>query len=194
MRTYAYIRVEPNAIVDIDEFQYFFKKNGYEIPRNRLVYEEVAINTSIAYRDKIMNLINFRLEEGDTIVLKGIDCLGSNFTEVLQTMNLIDMRKLSLICLDYSSIEIKGDLKKIFIHFLKMVLIFENKIINNGSILNKDKNYKKVGRPEILNEIQKNEVLDKYKKGSTVYSLAKEYSVTRTVIQRILRKNLNKIS
>lgn len=47
---------------------------------------------------------------------------------------------------------------------------------------------KKVGRPEILNLEQKKEVISKFKQGYSVYSLAKEYSVTRTVINRLLEK------
>lgn len=47
---------------------------------------------------------------------------------------------------------------------------------------------KKVGRPEILSLEQKKEVIAKFKKGYSVYSLAKEYSVTRTVINRLLEK------
>ena len=51
-----------------------------------------------------------------------------------------------------------------------------------------------MGRPEILNDNQKEEVIEKFKQGYTIYSLAKEYSVTRTVIQRLLSKKLIRCS
>lgn len=55
------------------------------------------------------------------------------------------------------------------------------------------KKINKVGRPEILNKKQKKEVLEKFKNGQSVYSLAKQYSVTRTVIQRLLVKSSENI-
>ncbi|MEJ5037555.1 helix-turn-helix domain-containing protein [Acinetobacter johnsonii] len=54
------------------------------------------------------------------------------------------------------------------------------------------KSVKKVGRPEKLNIKQQKEVKDKFKNGYSVYSIAKEYSVTRTVINRILKKSEKK--
>jgi len=93
--------------------------------------------------------------------------------------------------LDFSKNEIKGDIKKIFFHFLKICSDFDGKLQSNRKIGNR--NINKVGRPEILNKIQKEEVLEKFKNGQSVYSLAKQYSVTRTVIQRLLSKSSDNV-
>lgn len=186
MRTYAYVRLDPNLQVESGKFLSFFNEYGYKIQRNRLVLEEVSVNKSIIYRDKFLNLISYSLEEEDVLVIKSIDCLGSNFEEILAITDKIHQKKIRLICLDYSKNEINGDLKIFFIHFLKMCFEFEKL-----SRCNNDKDYKvikKVGRPEILTSDQKNQVVEMYKKGSSVYFLAKHFSVTRTVIQRILDK------
>ncbi|WP_368579633.1 recombinase family protein [Acinetobacter pittii] len=187
MRTYGYIRVEPNnssdSIFDID----FFNKYGYEISPNRIVLEEVSTDTPILYRDKIINLVNYGLEENDLLIVKGIDSLGSTFEEILYLVDKIEKKSIRLICLDYAKAEITGDLKALFQHFLKLCKEFELKVkqprkqVANVSI-------KRVGRPELLSPSQKEEVLNKFKRGYSVYALAKEYSVTRTVIQRILDK------
>lgn len=127
MRIYAYVRVDPNTQ---ENFNYltFFQKFGYSIPKQRLIVEEVAVDTPIIYRDKLINLINYGLEEGDLLVFKGIDCLGSCFEEIYNIVNTIEERKITLICLDYSKKEISEDLKLIFFHFLKLCFNFEAKL------------------------------------------------------------------
>lgn len=186
MRTYAYIRVDPYDNIDKVNYISIFKDYGYNIQKNRLVVEEVLVSKSICYRNIFMNLINYSLEQEDRLVIKSLDCLGNSFDEIYNTLKEIDEKRIKLICLDYSKSEINGELKVFFIHFLSMCKEFEKKfsLSNNIDI----KNTKKVGRPEILNEKQKAKVIEMYKKGHTVYGLAKNFSVTRTVIQRILDK------
>lgn len=186
MRTYAYIRVDPYDNIDKVNYISIFKDYGYNIQKNRLVVEEVLVSKSICYRNIFMNLINYSLEQEDSLVIKSLDCLGNSFDEIYNTLKEIDEKRIKLICLDYSKSEINGELKVFFIHFLSMCKEFEKKfsLSNNIDI----KNTKKVGRPEILNEKQKAKVIEMYKKGHTVYGLAKNFSVTRTVIQRILDK------
>ncbi|GAA5010845.1 recombinase family protein [Acinetobacter puyangensis] len=196
MRTYAYVRIDPNTQENIN-YLFFFQNFGYSVPGQRLIVEEVAVDTSIIYRDKLINLINYGLEEGDLLIFKGIDCLGSSFEEIYNIVNTMEDKKIKIICLDFSKKEIIEDLKLIFFHFLKLCSSFESKLKNRRKGNHLNSNYvKKVGRPEILTVNQKQEVLDKFKKGYSVYALAKEYSVTRTVIQRLLdksTKNLNTI-
>ncbi|MDQ9037264.1 recombinase family protein [Acinetobacter seifertii] len=193
MRIYAYVRLDPNINYDIKMYIDFFHKYGYQISGNRLILEEVTINTSILYRDKIVNLINYGLEEGDLLVVESIDCLGGNFEEMCEIVSRIDKKNIKLICLDYSKTEIVGDLKIIFKHFLKICMTYESKL-KNRKVDVKNNFVKRVGRPEILNYNQKEEVLNKFKRGYSVYSLAKEYGVTRTVIQRVLDKATDLVS
>ena len=86
----------------------------------------------------------------------------------------------------YSKNEINGDLKIFFLHFLKLSAEFEKLFKSDNKKFKDHKPTRKVGRPEILNNEQKNRVIELFKKGYSVYSLAKEFAVTRTVIQRIL--------
>ncbi|QNX01281.1 recombinase family protein [Acinetobacter seifertii] len=186
MRTYAYVRIEPNLQFEFSRYISFFSEYGYKIQKNRLVVEEVSVDKSIAYRDKFLNLISYSLEEGDVLVIKSMDCLGNSFEEILGIFDKIDQKKIRLICLDYSKNEINGDLKVFFLHFLKLSAEFEKLFKSDNKKLKDHKPTRKVGRPEILNNEQKNKVIELFKKGYSVYSLAKEFSVTRTVIQRIL--------
>lgn len=187
MRIYAYIRKDPDSIEEHSNYISSLINYGYKISESRIVYEEVTVHTPINYRDKFINLIEYGLEEGDLLIVKGIDSLGRNFGEISKIINKIEHKKIRFICWDFSKNEIIGDLYKVLKHLIHMCLDFETKLNNR---LNSFKfSDKKVGRPEILNENQKEEIIIKYKKGRTIYSLAKEYSVTRTVIQRVLKTN-----
>lgn len=188
MRTYAYVRVDPNTHIDVNRYINLFNEYGFKVQKNRLVVEEVLVNKSVNYRDRLLNLINYSLEADDILVVKGIDSLGSTFNEIIKIFNKIEENKIRLICLDYSKNEIKDDLKVFFIHFLKICFEFEKLFKAECHKVKESTISRKVGRPEILSNEQKEKVVELYKKGYSVYSLAKEFSVTRTVIRRILDK------
>ncbi|MFT0696530.1 hypothetical protein ACDX34_20780 [Acinetobacter bereziniae] len=48
------------------------------------------------------------------------------------------------------------------------------------------KKINKIGRPEILTKKKKKEIIEKFKNGQSVYALARQYAVARSVIQRLL--------
>jgi len=190
VRAYAYFRVEE---LSVNEFNYadYILGYGYEIPQNRLVFEQVKVGIPLEFRHKLISLINYTLESGDLLLIDGIDSLGSDFKEIYSTVNFIFKKGIRLVCLEFSKKEIKGDIKKIFFHFLKICSDFDGKLQSEKRTGNKK--ISKVGRPEILTKTQKNEVLERFKNGQSVYSLAKEYEVTRTVIQRLLAKSSDTI-
>ncbi len=192
VRVYAYCRVD-NISINKNICVDFISNAGYEIPVKRIIVEEVEVGISLKHRNKFINLVNYSMESGDILLVNGIDSLGGNFNEVFSSANLIFKKKIKLICLEFSKNEISGDLKKFFIHFLKLCADFEGKAnISKKSVLNKAK--KRVGRPEILSDKQKKEALENFKKGHSIYSIAKHYSVTRTVIQRLILKSSDVIN
>ncbi|MCX5468618.1 recombinase family protein [Acinetobacter nematophilus] len=190
MRAYAYFRIDG---ISVNEFNYtsYLLGYGYEIPKNRFIFENVKVSIPFEFRHQFKILINYTLESGDLLLIDGIDALGSNFKEIYTTVNFIFKKGIRLVCLDFSKKEIKGDIKKIFFHFLKICSDFDKKVQLDKMMDSKKNN--KVGRPEILNKKQKREVIEKFKNGQSVYSLARQYSVTRTVIQRLLAKSSESI-
>ncbi|KYQ81770.1 resolvase [Acinetobacter lactucae] len=192
MRIYAYMRINPN-IEDLqkekESFTSVLASFNHKVHPNRVILELVSVDKSIIIRSIFFNLINYSLEEGDFLIVKGIDCLGNSFKEILSTIILIEKKEIKLIILDYTNSELKGDTKNSFIHFIEINIGFEKLFISDQSV---QKNYrlsKKVGRPEKLTNDQKQDVINKFKKGFSVYSLAKDLAVSRTVIQRVIEKS-----
>jgi len=156
---------------------------------SRVVLELVSVDKSITFRTIFFNLINYSLEEGDFLIVKSIDCLGNCFKEILSTIILIERKKIKLLILDYINSELEGDIKNNLIHFLEICIDFEKLFLSDQTVQKKHSLSKKVGRPEKLTNDQKQEVINKFKKGFSVYSLAKDLAVSRTVIQRIIEKS-----
>ncbi len=92
MRIYAYIRTNSN-IEDLgkekESFISLLESFNHKVHPNRVIFELVAVDKSIAIRNIFFNLINYSLEEGDFLIVKGIDCLGNSFQEILSTVILI---------------------------------------------------------------------------------------------------------
>ncbi|CAI3158349.1 Serine recombinase PinR [Acinetobacter calcoaceticus] len=192
MRTYAYMRFNSN-IDEFDKEKDFFisllNDFNHIVQYSRVVLELVSVDKSITFRTIFFNLINYSLEEGDFLIVKSIDCLGNCFKEILSTIILIERKKIKLLILDYRNSELEGDIKNNLIHFLEICIDFEKLFLSDQTVQKKHSLSKKVGRPEKLTNDQKQEVINKFKKGFSVYSLAKDLAVSRTVIQRIIEKS-----
>lgn len=194
MRIYAYMRIDSNS-EDIEKEKEFFisllASFNHKVNSNRVIFEIVSVDKSITIRTIFLNLINYSLEENDFLIIKGIDCLGSNFTEILSSIMLIEKNKVKLIILDYFNCEFKDDIKNNFIHFIEICIKFEKLFLIDCVGQKKTSLSRKGGRPEKLSNDQKQDVINKFKKGFSVYSLAKDLAVSRTVIQRIIKKSDN---
>ncbi|MEB3863145.1 resolvase [Acinetobacter sp. IK31] len=192
MRTYAYMRFNSN-IDEFDKEKDFFisllNDFNHIVQYSRVVLELVSVDKTITFRTIFFNLINYSLEEGDFLIVKSIDCLGNCFKEILSTIILIERKKIKLLILDYINSELEGDIKNNLIHFLEICIDFEKLFLSDQTVQKKHSLSKKVGRPEKLTNDQKQEVINKFKKGFSVYSLAKDLAVSRTVIQRIIEKS-----
>lgn len=186
MSNYAYFRVDCSIDNEVD-YSSIMQNSNYEFLESKIFIEEVKAEISLKYRDVFINLINYTMEKNDLLFIKGIDSLGSNFNEILFSMNLIVKKEIRLVCYDFCKEEIDGKVKEAFMNFLKLFSDFENNKRKSKKIIDTNNN-KRVGRPEILSQKQKEEVLSMFESGDSVYSIARKYSVARTVIQRIISR------
>lgn len=186
MRTYAYFRVDNYDNSNEASYSSLLKEHGYVVQKNRLIIEEVGVDKPISIRGKFNNLIGYSMETDDLLIVKGIDCLGSTYNEILKVLENLEQKGIRLICIDYSKHELADDIREFFLYFLKLCLDFENLHLNCKVKLKNDSGAYKVGRPEKLTNEQKQLLIEKYKKGWSVYRLALDFEVSRTVIQRVI--------
>ncbi|MEX9612455.1 recombinase family protein [Providencia manganoxydans] len=71
-----------------------------DIPDSRIVKETISGSTQAMKRPLFSELVNSRLESGDTLVVLKLDRLGRDNIDVQQTVNLLEDKGIKLICLD----------------------------------------------------------------------------------------------
>lgn len=102
MRTFAYCRCSTseqdndNQVIAIRNARSEFAN----IPNNRIVKETISGSTQAMKRPLFSELVNSRLESGDTLVVLKLDRLGRDNIDVQQTVNLLEDKGIKLICLD----------------------------------------------------------------------------------------------
>lgn len=102
MRTFAYCRCSTseqdndNQVIAIRNARSEFAN----IPNNRIVKETISGSTQAMKRPLFSELVNSRLESGDTLVVLKLDRLGRDNIDVQQTVKLLEDKGIKLICLD----------------------------------------------------------------------------------------------
>jgi len=102
MRTFVYCRCSTseqdndNQVIAIRNARSEFAN----IPNNRIVKETISGSTQAMKRPLFSELVNSRLESGDTLVVLKLDRLGRDNIDVQQTVNLLEDKGIKLICLD----------------------------------------------------------------------------------------------
>ncbi|WP_446911268.1 recombinase family protein [Klebsiella pneumoniae] len=99
MRTFAYCRCS-TAEQDNDNQVLAIRRAGYDIPEHRFIKETISGSTQAMHRPLFSELVNFRLEPGDTLVVLKLDRLGRDNIDVQNTVNLLASKGITLICLD----------------------------------------------------------------------------------------------
>lgn len=99
MRTFAYCRCS-TAEQDNDNQVLAIRRAGYDIPEHRFIKETISGSTQAMNRPLFSELVNSRLEPGDTLVVLKLDRLGRDNIDVQNTVNLLASKGITLICLD----------------------------------------------------------------------------------------------
>lgn len=93
MKVFGYVRIEPNSSIELNKYYDFFNSFGFNLEKNKLIIEEASVDTPIKYRDTVVDLVKYDLDENNILIVKGLDSLGSNFKEIYDFLNLLDEKK-----------------------------------------------------------------------------------------------------
>lgn len=98
-RIFAYCRVSTSEQTTANQVQ-AIKAAGYNVTPSRIVEETVSGGVAAMERPKFSNLIDNKLEAGDTLVVLKLDRLGRNNIDVQNTVNMLLERGVIVVCLD----------------------------------------------------------------------------------------------
>ena len=121
------------------------------IPDSRIVREIISGSTQAMKRPLFSELVNSRLERGDTLVVLKLDRLGRDNIDVQNTVKLLEAKGITLICLDLPISDISSPEGKFMLQVFSAFAEFERGRIRERTQEGLEKakaNGVKLGRPK----------------------------------------------
>ncbi|MEY1278459.1 recombinase family protein [Providencia rettgeri] len=188
MRTFAYCRCSTseqdndNQVIAIRNARSEFAN----IPNNRIVKETISGSTQAMKRPLFSELVNSRLESGDTLVVLKLDRLGRDNIDVQQTVKLLEDKGIKLICLDLPISDITSPEGRFMLQVFSAFAEFERGRIRERTREGLDKakaNGVTLGRPK--GESKHRDAIQALKQsGLTQSVVAKQLSIGIATVKR----------
>lgn len=189
-RVFAYCRVSTsdqtaaNQILEIEAA-------GFRIEPRRVVAETVSGSTAAMERAGFSRLVD-RLEWGDVLVVTKLDRLGRNAMDVRATVEKLAEEKVRVHCLALGGADLTSAAGKMTMAVISAVAEFERDLLverTQAGLARAKAQGKRLGRPSILNAVQRHQVRQRRREGMSLGLLANEFKVSRSAIQRILAES-----
>lgn len=189
-RIFAYCRVSTadqtteNQVLEI-------ASAGFNVEPHRVVTETISGTVPAAQRPAFATL-RVKLESGDILVVTKLDRLGRSALDVTSTVNGLAETGVRVHCLTLGGMDLTSAAGKMTMGVLNAVAEFERDLIVERTHAGLDRaraKGKKLGRPSALTETDRTGILRRLSTGATIYSLAKEFGVSRATIMRLRERS-----
>lgn len=184
-RVFAYCRVSTadqtpeNQVLEIEAA-------GFRLEPRRVVAETVSGSTAAIERDGFRKLMD-RLDWDDVLVVTKLDRLGRNAMDVRATVERLAEMSVRVHCLALGGVDLTSPAGKMTMSVIAAVAEFERDLLverTQAGLSRAKAQGKKLGRPQSLTDEQQAAVRQKRGEGASLGQLAKEYGVSRSLIQR----------
>lgn len=191
-RTFAYVRVSTveqeteNQIKEIESA-------GFAVEPRRIVREIISGSVPTARRKGFCSLLE-KMEPGDILVVTKLDRLGRDASDVSKTIAKLEEMKIKVHCLALGGMDLTSSSGKLTMGVLNTVAQFERDLLieRTQSGLSRAKSQGvKLGRPSILSNDQKNQVIQRIQSGLSISAVAREFKTSRQTIMRVNNKNVH---
>lgn len=188
-RLFAYCRVSTadqtyqNQILEIEAA-------GFKIDARRVIAETVSGSTPAMERKGFRKLLD-RLEWDDVLVVTKLDRLGRNAMDVRATIERLDELQVRVHCLALGGVDLTSAAGKMTMSVIASVAEFERDLLverTQAGLARAKAQGKKLGRPSRLTAEQRKLVGKRRCEGASLGELAKEFSVSRSAIQRLQQR------
>ncbi|ELA7326707.1 recombinase family protein [Vibrio alginolyticus] len=123
-RTFAYCRV--STIEQTTENQILAIRNaGYDVIDSRVISETVSGSRKATDREQFSNLIEHKIEAGDTLVVLKLDRLGRDNIDVQQTISQLSEKSIRVVCLDLPIADLSSSEGKLILQMFSAFAEFE---------------------------------------------------------------------
>jgi putative DNA-invertase from lambdoid prophage Rac len=138
-------------------------------------------------RDGFRRLLD-KLDWDDVLVVTKLDRLGRNAMDVRATVERLAEMRVRVHCLALGGVDLTSAAGKMTMSVIAAVAEFERDLLverTQAGLSRAKAQGKKLGRPTSLNFEQQREVRERRALGESLGSLAREFGVSRSAIQRL---------
>lgn len=184
-RVFAYCRVSTadqnheNQLLEI-------RAAGFQPEPFRVVTETISGSTSAMERNEFRKLVD-RMEPDDVLIVTKLDRLGRNAMDVRATVERLAEMRVRVHCLALGGVDLTSPAGKMTMAVIAAVAEFERDLLverTQAGLARAVAQGKKLGRPNSLTTEQLMTIRNRRKGGASLGALAKEFGVSRSLIQR----------
>ena len=185
-RTFAYCRVSTsdqttqNQIAEISAA-------GFHVEERRAYCETISGSMPAMERPMFKKLVD-RFDWDDVLIVTKLDRLGRNAMDVRATVEKLAGENVRVHCLALGGVDLTSAAGKMTMSVISAVAEFERDLLverTQAGLRRAKAEGKKLGRPKALNAQQVEKALRLRQSGSSLSTVALEFGVSRSAIQRV---------
>ncbi|HAT1528657.1 TPA: recombinase family protein [Morganella morganii] len=185
-RIFAYCRVSPLEQTTENQCREI-ENAGFSVRSQRIIEEKISGSVAASERPGFNRLLD-QLENGDVLIVTKLDRLGRNAMDIRKTVEQLAESGIRVHCLVLGGVDLTSPAGKMTMQVISAVAEFERDLLleRTYSGISRARNAgKRFGRPPVLNEEQKQKVLERIESGASISAIAREFSTTRQTILRV---------
>jgi putative DNA-invertase from lambdoid prophage Rac len=185
-RVFAYARVSTVEQLTENQLQQITQA-GYAIDPKRYIEEKVSGSVPASQRAGFKTL-QAKLEAGDTLVVTKLDRIGRDSIDVQQTVEWFLAEGIRLVVLQLGNLDLTSSAGALMVKMLAAVADFERDLIIERTQAGQARARAAgthMGRPAKTSKTDREAIMKAIHSGSTISSMAAQYSVSRATIINI---------
>jgi putative DNA-invertase from lambdoid prophage Rac len=189
LRTFAYLRVSTigqttdNQLLEI-------QAAGFVVEPHRIVTETVSGSVPAMERQEFKKLFD-RLEFSDLLIVTKLDRLGRSAMDVRMSVERLADIGVKVHCLGLGGVDLTSPAGKMTMAVVSAVAEMEKDLLverTQAGLARAKAQGKKLGRKPKLSDEDRAQIRTLKNEGASLATLAKQYSVSRALIQHVMRE------
>lgn len=185
-RTFAYARVSTLEQTPENQIKEIIDA-GFALEQHRIITETISGSMPTSRRKGFTRLLD-KMEKGDVLIVTKLDRLGRDAIDVSTTVAKLEKMGIKVHCLALGGVDFTSSAGKMTMGVINAVAQFERDLLiertQSGLARAKSKG-KTLGRPKIISESQREQVIQLLQEGKTIAAIARDFNTSRQTIMRI---------
>jgi putative DNA-invertase from lambdoid prophage Rac len=185
-RTFAYVRVS-TAGQTVENQIREIEAAGFKVDGRRVVSETVSGSSAIEQRPGFMRLLD-KLEQDDVLIVTKLDRLGRNAIDVGATVAKLADMGVRVHCLALGGVDLTSPAGRMTMGVINAVAQFERDLLierTQSGLARAKAEGTALGRPAVLDDVQRNAVRAGLAAGASVSALARQFGTSRQTVMRV---------